>query len=100
IRYFHVTGVQTCALPISYRDAWTRAGHPAEAADIAVAVHGFVAEDDRHAKTTYLDHERAMFTTGSADIGRPMAPPAGREASYEEIGRASCRELSLIQCVA
>lgn len=67
----------------AYRDAWTQAGHPAEAADIAVAVHGFVAENDRHAKTTYLDHERAMFTIGSADIGRPMAPPAGREASYE-----------------
>lgn len=67
----------------AYRDAWVQAGHAVEDADIAVAVHGFVAENDRHAKATYLDHERAMFTTGSAETGRPMAPPAGREASYE-----------------
>jgi len=24
-----------------------------------------------------------MFVAGSAEIGRPMAPPAGREASYD-----------------
>jgi alkanesulfonate monooxygenase SsuD/methylene tetrahydromethanopterin reductase-like flavin-dependent oxidoreductase (luciferase family) len=67
----------------AYREAWAQAGRPADAAEIAVAVHGFVASDDRGAKATYLDHERAMFTTGSAEIGRPMAPPAGREAAYE-----------------
>jgi alkanesulfonate monooxygenase SsuD/methylene tetrahydromethanopterin reductase-like flavin-dependent oxidoreductase (luciferase family) len=67
----------------AYREAWAQAGHSADAADIAVAVHGFVASDDRQAKATYLDHERAMFTTGSAEIGRPMAALAGREAAYE-----------------
>jgi alkanesulfonate monooxygenase SsuD/methylene tetrahydromethanopterin reductase-like flavin-dependent oxidoreductase (luciferase family) len=38
----------------AYRDAWAQVGHPAEAADIAVAVHGFVADDDSQAKATYL----------------------------------------------
>lgn len=40
----------------AYRDAWTRAGHPMEDAHIAVAVHGFVGEDNRAAKATYLRH--------------------------------------------
>jgi len=34
----------------AYRAAWAQAGHPSEAADIAVAVHGFVDDDDRAAK--------------------------------------------------
>lgn len=70
----------------SYREAWTQTGHPAENADIAVAVHGFVAEDDRHAKATYLEHELRMFRTGSAEIGRPMPAPTGREADYHAGG--------------
>jgi alkanesulfonate monooxygenase SsuD/methylene tetrahydromethanopterin reductase-like flavin-dependent oxidoreductase (luciferase family) len=45
----------------AYRDAWAQVDHPAEAADIAVAVHGFVADDDRQAKATYLEHELRMF---------------------------------------
>jgi alkanesulfonate monooxygenase SsuD/methylene tetrahydromethanopterin reductase-like flavin-dependent oxidoreductase (luciferase family) len=67
----------------AYREAWEQAGHPADAADIAVAVHGFVATNDRHAKASYLEHEKRMFATGAAEIGRSMAPPVGREASYE-----------------
>jgi alkanesulfonate monooxygenase SsuD/methylene tetrahydromethanopterin reductase-like flavin-dependent oxidoreductase (luciferase family) len=70
----------------AYRDAWARAGHPAEAADIAVAVHGFVADNDREAKTTYLDHENRMFATGAAEIGRPAAAPPGRAADLEPGG--------------
>lgn len=70
----------------AYRDAWEQVGHPAADADIAVAVHGFVADDDRTAKTTYLQHETRMFQTGSAEIGRPMPAPAGREANYEPGG--------------
>jgi alkanesulfonate monooxygenase SsuD/methylene tetrahydromethanopterin reductase-like flavin-dependent oxidoreductase (luciferase family) len=70
----------------AYRDAWVQAGHPAEAGDIAVAVHGFVAADDRAAKRTYLEHEQRMFVTGSAEVGRRMSAPAGREANYEAGG--------------
>jgi alkanesulfonate monooxygenase SsuD/methylene tetrahydromethanopterin reductase-like flavin-dependent oxidoreductase (luciferase family) len=70
----------------AYRDAWTQVGHPAEAADIAVAVHGFVGEDHRHAKATYLEHEQRMFATGAAEIGRPPMSPPGREAQLEPGG--------------
>ena len=70
----------------AYRAAWAHAGNPAASADIAVAAHGFVAENDRQAKKVYLEHELAMFATGAAEIGRaPMAPP-GREATYEAPG--------------
>lgn len=67
----------------AYRDAWARAGHPADTAAIAVAVHGFVADDDAN---TYLDHELRMFQTGSAEIGRPAPAPSGRAANYEPGG--------------
>jgi alkanesulfonate monooxygenase SsuD/methylene tetrahydromethanopterin reductase-like flavin-dependent oxidoreductase (luciferase family) len=70
----------------AYREAWTRSGHPADAADIAVAVHGFVAEADHKAKAVYLQHELRMFETGSAEIGRAAPPPAARAASYEKNG--------------
>jgi alkanesulfonate monooxygenase SsuD/methylene tetrahydromethanopterin reductase-like flavin-dependent oxidoreductase (luciferase family) len=60
----------------AYRDAWAQVGHPADQADVAVAVHGFVAADDRAAKATYLEYERRMFQTGAAEVGRAgMAPP-------------------------
>jgi alkanesulfonate monooxygenase SsuD/methylene tetrahydromethanopterin reductase-like flavin-dependent oxidoreductase (luciferase family) len=62
----------------AYRTAWTEAGHLAAAGTIAVAVHGFVAENGREAKETYLAHEARMFETGSAEIGRPMRAPPGR----------------------
>jgi len=70
----------------AYRDAWAQVGHPADAADIAVAVHGFVGDDDRQAKATYLEHELLMFTTGAAEIGRPPMAPPGRDAQLEPGG--------------
>ena len=66
----------------AYRDAWAKIGHPAEAADVAVAVHGFVAENDREAKATYLEHELRMFQTGAAEVGRSAPPASARVASY------------------
>jgi alkanesulfonate monooxygenase SsuD/methylene tetrahydromethanopterin reductase-like flavin-dependent oxidoreductase (luciferase family) len=69
---------------VAYRDAWEKKGHPAKAADIAVAVHGFVGEHDRDAKKAYLQYEFQMFETGSAEIGRPMRAPIGREADLEK----------------
>jgi alkanesulfonate monooxygenase SsuD/methylene tetrahydromethanopterin reductase-like flavin-dependent oxidoreductase (luciferase family) len=70
----------------AYRNAWAQVRHPDEAADIAVAVHGFVAADDRQAKATYLQHELRMFTTGAAEIGRAGLPPTGRARNYEPGG--------------
>jgi alkanesulfonate monooxygenase SsuD/methylene tetrahydromethanopterin reductase-like flavin-dependent oxidoreductase (luciferase family) len=70
----------------AYREAWARVGHPADQADVAVAVHGFVGESDREARQTYLEHEARTFQTGSAEIGRPMRSPPGREADLEAGG--------------
>jgi alkanesulfonate monooxygenase SsuD/methylene tetrahydromethanopterin reductase-like flavin-dependent oxidoreductase (luciferase family) len=70
----------------AYRDAWAKVGHPADAADIAVAVHGFVGDNDRDAKKVYLEHELRMFQTGSAEIGRPMLAPPNRAADLEAGG--------------
>ncbi|MFE7720786.1 LLM class flavin-dependent oxidoreductase [Nocardia rhizosphaerihabitans] len=63
----------------AYRQAWDQVGHPADAARIAVAVHGFVGPDNTTAKATYLRHELDMFTTGAAEAGRPPMTPTGRE---------------------
>ena len=59
-----------------YRAAWEQSGHPAEDADIAVAVHGFVGEDTRRAKAEYLDFELRMMREGMAEIGRPGSGPS------------------------
>lgn len=67
----------------AYRRAWVKAGNPAKAASIAVAVHGFVGENDKEARKTYLEYELNMFETGSAEIGRPMRAPSGREVDLE-----------------
>lgn len=69
-----------------YREAWARSGHPADDADIAVAVHGFVAESDVDAKDTYLRYEMQMFQTGSAEVGRVGMAPPGRAAAMERGG--------------
>ena len=63
-----------------------RVGHPVDAADIAVAVHGFVAENDRQARVVYLEYETRMFQEGLAEIGRTGPPPSGRAANYEPGG--------------
>src|SRR5215212_11681380 len=70
----------------AYRAAWSQVGHPSDAGDIAVAVHGFVGEDNRTAKATYLEHELRMFATGAAEIGRPPMAPSGRESQLEPGG--------------
>jgi alkanesulfonate monooxygenase SsuD/methylene tetrahydromethanopterin reductase-like flavin-dependent oxidoreductase (luciferase family) len=69
----------------AYRDAWKKAGHPIDAADVAVAVHGFVGENDAKAKKIYLNYESEMFMTGSAEIGRPMFAPVGRDADLNKM---------------
>ncbi|MCJ8165994.1 LLM class flavin-dependent oxidoreductase [Pontibacter sp. E15-1] len=68
----------------AFRDAWVKAGHAANEADIAVAVHGFVGETDNEARNIYLEHELRMFRTGSAEIGRKMDAPSGREVELQK----------------
>lgn len=70
----------------AYRAAWAAAGHPADAADIAVAVHGFVGDTDELARETYLDYEMRMFAEGMAEIGRPVAARIERASAYERGG--------------
>jgi alkanesulfonate monooxygenase SsuD/methylene tetrahydromethanopterin reductase-like flavin-dependent oxidoreductase (luciferase family) len=64
----------------AYRQAWTEAGHPAEAARIAVAVHGFVADNDRQAKanflSTYLKSIELLGTKVLPQIRKKLQPPA------------------------
>lgn len=63
----------------AYRGAWAQVGHPADAARVAVAVHGFVGPDNAIAKTTYLKHEAEMFSAGAVEAGRPPMAPTGRD---------------------
>ena len=71
-----------------YRAAWEQMGHSAQDADIAVAVHGFIGEDNRRAKADYLDFELRMMREGMAEIGRPGSgpPPAARARDPEPAG--------------
>src|SRR3954447_19704979 len=73
----------------AYRQAWAQLGHPADAADIAVAVHGFVGTDHRQAKATYLDHQLRMFAPRAAEVGRPPIGPPGRSPSSSPAGWSS-----------
>jgi alkanesulfonate monooxygenase SsuD/methylene tetrahydromethanopterin reductase-like flavin-dependent oxidoreductase (luciferase family) len=70
----------------AYREAWAQSGQSADDADIAVAVHGFVADTDAQARTTYLEYENRMFVDGMAEIGRVGPPPSGRAAAYDRGG--------------
>jgi alkanesulfonate monooxygenase SsuD/methylene tetrahydromethanopterin reductase-like flavin-dependent oxidoreductase (luciferase family) len=70
----------------AYREAWAQAGHPAEQADIAVAVHGFVTDSGAQARSAFLKYEYRMMAEGLAELGRMPPPPADRAAAYETGG--------------
>jgi alkanesulfonate monooxygenase SsuD/methylene tetrahydromethanopterin reductase-like flavin-dependent oxidoreductase (luciferase family) len=70
----------------AYRSAWAAAGHSPESADVAVAVHGFVAETDDLARQTYLEYEGRMFEEGMAELGRPAPARIERASAYERGG--------------
>jgi alkanesulfonate monooxygenase SsuD/methylene tetrahydromethanopterin reductase-like flavin-dependent oxidoreductase (luciferase family) len=70
----------------AYREAWAQAGHPADQADIAVAVHGFVADTGAQARSTYLEYEHCMMAEGAAELGRPVPPRDARTAALEPGG--------------
>jgi alkanesulfonate monooxygenase SsuD/methylene tetrahydromethanopterin reductase-like flavin-dependent oxidoreductase (luciferase family) len=70
----------------AYRQAWAEAGHPDGRADIAVAVHGFVADSDAQARSTYLEYEHRMMAEGLAELGRPAPPRGARAAALERGG--------------
>ncbi|MET8163723.1 LLM class flavin-dependent oxidoreductase [Streptomyces sp. NPDC005329] len=66
----------------AYREAWAQAGHPAAQADLAISMHGFVAEDGDEARSTYLEYEYRMMAEGMAELGRPAPSRADRAANY------------------
>src|SRR5690606_40081893 len=92
IRDFHVTGVQTCALPIYLdqpRAAWNQTLDPERAVDD----RAIARQDSRHFLRQYeLDQVRRVVTP--RPVGAPMTsqPRAGAPLASAEIGRASCRE--------
>jgi alkanesulfonate monooxygenase SsuD/methylene tetrahydromethanopterin reductase-like flavin-dependent oxidoreductase (luciferase family) len=65
----------------AYRAAWNEVGHPAERADIAISLHGFVAESGTQARSAYLEYEHRMMAEGMAELGRPAPSRAGRAAN-------------------
>src|SRR5207253_5469996 len=74
IRDGHVTGVQTCALPIFFRQRHGRRGNGSSGGGV-----GEEPEGDQAA------HHRGNLRPSVRDSRDPCSPPA-------EIGRASCRE--------
>ena len=65
----------------AYRSAW-REARTTDPADIAVATHGFVADDDTVAKETYLWYEHRMFAEATAELGRVAPQPEARADQY------------------
>src|SRR5690606_40772100 len=80
IRDFHVTGVQTCALPIFSDDTVLSLDDPA--LDQALAAHARIGER-RLGSTT---EDRWSRTEQAGALG------AGADVATRQIGRASCRE--------
>src|SRR5690606_40458484 len=88
MRVFHVTGVQTCALPISGRRAALRAHRPAP------AVRGGALTPLNEAPLRRRrEGGRGDEAAGEACAERKGLPEAGAGAAFRpgEIGRASCR---------
>src|SRR5690606_39407545 len=92
IRDFHVTGVQTCALPICYE------GHPAAVRMGDMLVTSGIA-------ATYGDHAAvptdpvSPMTTSAAERQMERIIDSLEEMCATEIGRASCRERGEVEAV-
>src|SRR5690606_39513668 len=91
---FHVTGVQTCALPISLADAVRLVGLQRELITDYVGVHICSL---LFANLFYQLLEGALASwvpeRASALMRRlALCPPGNRTLETNEIGRASCRE--------
>src|SRR5690606_41052550 len=89
IRDFHVTGVQTCSLPISSPRLWSRSVTWYPAAPYATRSKPKWDRSPEPAKPA--------DTTDPAEAGAVPAPPHQRRRGtgrhhQHEIGRASCRE--------
>src|SRR5207253_7249406 len=97
IRDGHVTGVQTCALPISYRPDVARR-RPASRSRSRSATRGLPPRPRAIPRPSPVARERRESIPDGAYL--TAAPPALRGGRRAEIGRASCRERVEIAGVA
>src|SRR5690606_40608686 len=85
IRDFHVTGVQTCALPISNSDANQRATEANKTtAEVQNKLIDFIEKQAREMEK--INEIRRAQTEAMERIA------VAQEATVKQIGRASCRE--------
>src|SRR5690606_39365779 len=92
-RDFHVTGVQTCALPIlavgeDEAALWVRCADDTEALRRAVAERGlvaFIADGSTLPRRSGVDRR-------PLEGGVPFTAPESMAVRIDQIGRASCRE--------
>src|SRR5690606_39640958 len=85
IRDFHVTGVQTCALPISAQDV---------SKDPFFASAQALKNDETGVWGVTLEEEQGQLKEPYTPVMRIFAPVTIR--NQREIGRASCRERAKI----
>src|SRR5690606_40349265 len=87
IRAFHVTGVQTCALPIS-------PSHSEPSAILARAVDVLAAPAAGLWMAGVAADIRAVMPASDAlaRVAGGRGDPGGAAFEFDEIGRASCRE--------
>src|SRR5439155_15156768 len=90
IRDGHVTGVQTCALPIS--SAWSRASAGSASRASSGTARENVAPDPIARPPLFARHAATVASSGFVHVAQPhvIGRPAG--SNHSEIGRASCRE--------
>src|SRR5690606_41139204 len=87
IRDFHVTGVQTCALPISHRDGGSRALNVGDS-----SVRGLGESDVLAAAALALGLALFLFGEGGLLGVDDLNERERLGLNPSEIGRASCRE--------
>src|SRR5690606_41028055 len=98
IRDFHVTGVQTCALPICY---YLAPSYNSENADQAAPLEVLSeilgsGTTSRFFRSLVVDQSIA---TSAGTFYDPVAVDLASFGLYAEIGRASCRDKVWIQIV-
>jgi len=65
-----------------YREAGRRTGYDPAVLDVAVASHGFIAEDGDQARETFFQHEMAAMAAHAGARGTPRPGRSRLEANY------------------
>src|SRR5690606_41116037 len=99
IRDFHVTGVQTCALPISHSNRSDGTDTPAELVRNAKAAGLDVVALTDHDATTGWDEAQAAADEVGIRLVRGIEVSTKWQGASVQIGRASRREGVLVRDV-